>query len=197
MKQVGLTGGIGCGKSTVAELLKTLFDIPCYDCDSRAKALMESSAVLREAIEGLFSPRAYDFRDGVWRLNRALLSQRVFADDSLRKKLEGVVHPAVNQDYREWAALQNAPYVVKESAILFESGADQGLDVIVVVDAPLDIRIQRVVARDGSTPSAVLSRIKAQSPTHELLKKANYVIMNDNHQLLIPQIVALDSKLRI
>lgn len=197
MKQIGLTGGIGCGKSTVAELFKTLFSIPCYDCDSRAKALMESSPQLREAIVELFSEKAYSCQGGVWHLNRALLSEKVFADGLLLKKLEGVVHPAVNEDYVLWARGQNAPYVLKESAILFESHADKGLDMVVVVDAPLEQRIQRVAMRDGASEAQIRDRIKAQSPPEEIIPKADYVIHNDNHRLLIPEVVALDAKFRV
>lgn len=197
MKQIGLTGGIGCGKSTVAMIFKELFEIPCYDCDSRAKALMISSAEIREAIIKLFSHDAYTYDGTVWQLNRGLLSEKIFTDNSLRLKLEAIVHPAVNRDYREWAAWQKAPYVIKESAILFESRADKGLDYIIVVDAPLETRIKRVTLRDGTTPSQVRGRIKAQSPPQELIQKADYLIVNDNKKLLIPEIVALDSKFRI
>lgn len=188
---------MGCGKSMVAHLFKDLFDVPCYDCDSWAKALMEGSEALREGIHEIFSGQAYRFDGTAWRLNREHLAERIFADPALRLRLERVVHPAVNEHFRQWAKSQEAPYVLKESAILFESNAHLGLDSIIMVDAPLELRIQRVEQRDHAGQEQIRRRINAQYPPQELRKRANYVIVNDNQQLLIPQIVALDEVLRI
>lgn len=188
---VGVTGGIGSGKTFVCQVFETL-GVPVYYADDRAKALYHESESLKSAVLSLFGDEAY--RDGL--LNRAYLAERVFSDESLLKQLNALVHPLVAEDFDRWLAEQTAPYVVKEAAIMIESGAYKQVDELVVVDAPEDVRIERVMKRDGVDEKNVRARISKQLSSEERAKFANYLIINDGAKPLIPQVIEVDKELR-
>ncbi len=190
--RVGLTGGIGSGKSTVATLLEML-GAAIYIADERAKSLMTSDLRLVAGIRELFGAGAYG-GDGT--LDRSYLAERIFGDRELRERLNALVHPAVARDFERWVGeIENAPYVVEEAAVLVESGGVQHVDVVVVVAAAQAIRLRRVVRRDGLTPQAAHARAASQLGDAERLAAAHYLLVADDRELLIPQVVALHAEL--
>jgi dephospho-CoA kinase len=183
--KVGITGGIGSGKTTVCRIFESL-GIPVYYADDRAKQLMVEDEVLRGQIQNLFGAEAY-LPDG--NLNRQYIASQAFSQPHLLQRLNALVHPAVAKDSLAWHEQQSGvPYTLKEAALLYESGSDQSLDKIITVTAPEALRIQRVMQRDGSDEAAVRARIDKQMPEEEKVKRADYVIYNDGKQLLLPQI---------
>ena len=190
MFQVGLTGGMGSGKTVVCSVLGKL-GIPVYDADSRARRIMNEDPLLREEIVELFGKEAY--LDGT--LNRSFLADRVFGDQEMLSRLNKLVHPAVRRDYSSWLALQTSPYVVEEAAILFESGADRFMDMIILVYAPMELRISRVMERDGIGEEQVRKRMKHQMDEEEKKGLADRVITNDGNEMLLPQIIALHQEI--
>lgn len=192
MLKVGITGGIGSGKTTVCKIFGSL-GIPVYNADQRAKWLMTKDSDLVNSIKGLFGEDAY-YEDG--QLNRHYLSNIIFAEPEKREQLNALVHPAVWKDGDRWN-LDNrqAPYTIKEAALIFESGGHQFLDQIIVVTAPEEVRIKRVVRRDGVEYAAVKARMAAQMPEPEKVSRADFVIDNDGARFLIPQVVEIHQKL--
>jgi len=186
MKRIGLTGGIGSGKSTVASIFATL-GIPCYDSDQRAKALMLENENIRNFLLKQFGPEVIQNQQ----LQTALISKKVFENPSLLEQLNAVVHPEVGNDFETWCQQQTAPYVLKEAALLFESGSWKGLDALIVVSAPEELRIQRVMQRNGFTRENVLARMKNQWPEAEKTKRADYIITNDEQHSLIQQVMEI------
>lgn len=188
MKIVGITGGIGSGKSVVARSLQAL-GYPIYDADARAKALMVESAELRAQITDIFGEAAY-LPDGG--LHRVHLSEQAFSNPDLLQQLNAVVHPATGRDFYDWTQAKRKtspkPLLFKEAAILFESGAYLGCDLVVTVYAPKPLRVQRVVARDSSDPKAVAARMARQWPELRKLQRADFAIFNDGQHHLLPQI---------
>jgi dephospho-CoA kinase len=186
--QIGITGGIGSGKSLVSKIFSAL-GIPIYDADSHAKELMTTDGILISQIKKEFGDLSYE--DGS--LNRAYLANHVFHDEQKLEKLNSLVHPRVALHYQNWF-LKNSdkPYVLKEAALLFETGSYKLLDKIIVVTAPEELRIQRVIVRD---PHRTVEQIKAivgkQMPEHKKQELADYLVVNDETQLLIPQILHL------
>jgi dephospho-CoA kinase len=187
MKRIGITGSIGSGKSTVTNIFKQL-GVPVYDADSRAKMLMVNSPSLIAGTKSLFGEEAY-LPSG--ELNRQLISSKAFHNQNLLTQLNGLVHPAVYTDFEDWCAAQNAPYVIKEAALMFESDSYKQLNEIIVVTAPEEIRIERASQRDGVTREAILSRMKNQFSQEEKLARGQYEIKNDEQMLLIPQVLHL------
>ena len=173
MYKVGITGGIGSGKSTVCALLAE-YGVPVYDSDSRAKALMSESQVLRRSLQEAFGEECYNEQG----LNRAYLAEKVFGDKEALVKLNSIVHPAVRADFKAWADAQRAAYVVLESAILFEAGFEGEVDTTLAVMAPMEERIRRTVSRDGSDRAAVEARIANQMSDDELHRRAKRTIVN-------------------
>jgi len=183
--QVGVTGGIGSGKTLVCNVLEKL-GIPVYRADFEARRLMEEDSELVGQIVELFGEEAYI--GGA--LNRSYLAERVFGDGEQLRGLNGVVHPAVRRDYHRWLDQQSgAPYVVEEAAILFESGASRFMDLVVMVYAPEALRIKRVMIRDGVGEEAVKKRMEHQMDEEEKRSKADLVIMNDENSRLLPRIL--------
>lgn len=170
---IGLTGGIGSGKSTIASFFKEL-GVPVYIADDRAKQLMEDDESIKKRIIEEFGEKAYDES----KPNRYYIAQIVFNNPSKLAVLNGIIHPAVRADFDSWHKRQDAPYVIKEVAILFESGGDQLCDAIISVTAPEEIRIDRVVNRDQTTREAVKDRIKNQWTDQQRIEKSTYVIEN-------------------
>lgn len=188
MKILGITGGIGSGKSTVANLLRHA-GIPVYDADARAKAIMTEDEELKAGLIWLFGSETY-FPDGS--LNRAHLSGLVFQDAARLGQLNALVHPATGRDFADWTSLRRSEgfaWVAKEAAILFESGAYLACDKVMCVYAPLNIRIQRVISRDNTDPAAVLARVARQWPELKKQAASHHLVVNDGHHHLIPQVL--------
>ena len=173
MYKVGLTGGIGSGKSTVAELLRDR-GVAVYDSDSRAKMLMVNDESLRAALANAFGAECYT-EEG---LNRAWLAERVFASAEELGRLNAIVHPAVMRDFAAWAEAQEGEYVVLESAILLEAGLESHVDVVVAVMAPKGVRIERAMKRDGATAEQIEERMRNQMSDDERTERAKYAIVN-------------------
>ena len=173
MFKVGITGGIGSGKSTVCRLFAER-GVAVYDTDAAAKRLMAEDEALKRGIVARFGAESY--RDGV--LNRPYLAERVFGDDKEREALNGLVHPAVIADFEHWAEEQQGEYVVLESAILFEAGLDKHLDRVVAVLAPEALRVERAMKRDGATRTQILSRMAAQLDDDTLSRRADVSVVN-------------------
>jgi dephospho-CoA kinase len=189
---VGLTGGIGSGKSTVAKIFSIL-GIPIYYADVRAKWLMAYNEELKKQILIHFGDKSYT-ADG--ELNRSYLAETVFSDEEKVKTINSLVHPAVKKDFENWASLQNSPYVLKEAALLFETGSFIDLDKIINVSAPLKIRITRVLLRDlHRTEKQVHDIIDKQMPDEEKNQKSDFVIKNADNKLLIPQVLQIHREL--
>ena len=192
MQHLGITGGIGSGKTTVCKIFETL-GIPIYYADDRAKFLMSHDPNLIMGIIELFGQEAY-LEPQV--LNRAHIAQVAFNDKDKLTQLNALVHPAVARDGLEWQAAQyDVPYTLKEAALLYESGSYRSLDKIIVVTAPLKLRIERVMARDGSKREEVEARIAKQMPESEKVNMADFVIYNDGEQALIPQVMSIHRQL--
>lgn len=186
MLKIGLTGGIGSGKSTVAGIFQVL-GIPVFDADASARQLMESDTQLQKEVEALFGASAYH----AGKLNRKLIADIVFQDPFQLEKLNMIVHPATIRVAEEWAVRQNAPYIIKEAALFFEAGSAEGMDYIIGVFAPQHIRINRVMKRDGVTRDEVLSRMKRQIQEEIKMRLCDFVILNDDQHLVIPQVLQL------
>ncbi|MGF7075362.1 dephospho-CoA kinase [Mucilaginibacter sp. 3215] len=188
MLKIGLTGNIGSGKTTVAQVFE-LLGIPVFYADDEAKKVMVADRLLIEGIKQTFGPQAY-FDDGS--LNRKYISGIVFNNKAELEKLNALVHPAVFRAFDSFDRLhKDAPYVIREAAILFESGSYKMCDRAIMITAPLEVRIARVIERDGISRADVESREARQLSQEEKLKLANDVIINDGKQLVIPQVLAL------
>lgn len=173
MYKVGITGGIGSGKSTVCAMLEEM-GVAVYNSDARAKELMTTSATLREAIVARFGAECYTSEG----LNRGYLAERVFGDAEELAALNSLVHPAVMADFEAWAERQEGSYVVFESAILFEAGLEQRVDMAVAVLSPEELRIERAMRRDGASREQVVARIRRQLSDDERADRAKYAIVN-------------------
>lgn len=185
--KIGITGGIGSGKTTITELFKHL-GIPIYLADERAKWLMHNNFDIINKVSELFSPMAYINGE----LNRPHIAAMAFTNKKLIKQLNEIVHPAVANDFKEWVSNQTTPYIIKEAALLFESGSYLDLDAIVTVAAPLEVRVQRTIKRDNISREAVMNRIKNQLPDEVKSSAADYVINNNGNLALLPQVLQLD-----
>lgn len=188
--KIGLTGGIGSGKTTVAKIFETL-GIPVYYADDAAKRLMNEDVVLKASIRKAFGEDVYI--NG--KLNRSYLASVVFADKNKLSLLNQLVHPVTIADAERWMSEQKTPYAIKEAALLFESDAWKGLDKIIGVDAPVALRIQRTMQRDQVTKEEVLARMQKQMNQQEKMERCDEVIINDEQTLLIPQVMAIHEKL--
>ena len=187
MMKVGITGGIGSGKSTVCRLFAQK-GIAVYDSDAAAKRLMQEDGALRRQLAGRFGEGT--FRDGV--LDRAYLAGIVFADPQALADLNALVHPVVMRDFDAWAARQEGSYVILESAILFEAGLEGCVDKTVAVLAPRELRIERTCRRDGCGADQVVRRIAAQLDDDALSAREDYVVVNIIEEDLEPAVVKLD-----
>lgn len=186
--QIGITGGIGSGKSLICKVFKCL-GAPVYDSDSRAKSLMTTDGILMSQIRKEFGDLSYDDHG----LNRQFLAKTVFGDEERLERLNQLVHPRVGEDYQQWLSSQgDKPYVLKEAALLFESGSYKSLDKIIVVVAHNELRIRRVMKRDPHRSYEQIQEIiSRQWSEDEKRKRADYVIFNDESQLVIPQVLEL------
>lgn len=192
MFRIGITGGIGSGKSTVCRLFAE-HGVPRYDCDREAKRLMVEDEALRKAIRSRFGEACYDAAGA---LNRPYLARRVFGSPAELAALDALVHPAVFADFERWAEAQTAPYVLVESAILFEAGLDRRVDRTVAVLAPAALRLERAVRRDGADPEAIRRRMAAQTDDDTLRGRADFSIVNIREEELAPTVAELDRRFR-
>jgi len=186
--RVGITGGIGSGKSTVCRVFQDAFGIPVFDADYWAKVLITQNTELRAGIVRIFGESAYT-ESGAY--NRAYVAQIAFSEPSKLAVLNALVHPAVEAESLRWhqaQAEQGQAYTLKEAALLVESGAHKHLDFLIVVSAPVEIRIQRVMERDGVSEEQVKARMRGQLPEADKVALADMVILNDGEQLLLPQV---------
>lgn len=189
MFTVGLTGGIGSGKTTVCRVFSVL-GIPVFNSDEQAKLLLQDDPEVKAAVLQLFGSSVYPA--GV--LDRKALAQLVFNDPKALAGLNAIVHPAVRRAFKEWAESQQAPYVINEAAILVETGAYPSFDRLVTVEAPEDVRLARVMARDGSPEEQVRQRMANQATEAQRREVAYAVIENDGHSMVLPQVLALHEK---
>jgi dephospho-CoA kinase len=190
MLKVGITGGIGSGKSTVANIFNVL-GIPVYAADEAGKRLMNENEAVKQKVINTFGAETYS--NGI--LNRKYLADIVFANAEKLEQLNAIVHPATLQDADDWMNAQKSPYCIKEAAIMFESGAHEQLDYVIGVFAPAPLRIHRAIQRDGSTREQVIARMSRQINETIKMKLCDFVIYNDEQQLLIPQVLELHKKL--
>ena len=192
MLKIGITGSIGAGKSTVAGIFKVL-GIPVFDADATAKNILNTDSVLREQIAATFGSETY--KNGL--LDRKYLATLVFNNPNQLAKLNALVHPATIEAANIWAKHweeQGCPYILKEAALLFEAGTNVGLDFIIGVTAPVEMRIARVMERDHVTREEVLKRMQHQLDDIEKMKRCNFVIDNNEVSLVIPQVLALHAR---
>ncbi|HPD95347.1 MAG TPA: dephospho-CoA kinase [Tenuifilaceae bacterium] len=191
MLKVGITGGIGSGKTYICKIIEQL-GYPVYNADVRAKELTNSNSNIKSAVKSLFGKDIYV--NG--KLNRSAVAKLVFEDSTLLEKLNRIIHPEVQNDFETWANSNfDNSIVFKEAAILFESGMYKLMDANILVTAPLNIRIGRVMERDGVSKNDVLKRINNQFSDEEKLKLANYTIVNDGKVLVLPQIINVINEL--
>lgn len=186
MLSIGLTGGIGSGKSIVAKIFRTL-GVPVLDADALAKKIMLENEDVRAQIINSFGAESYN-QTG---LNRSFIANIVFKDPFQLEVLNSIVHPATIEAGKKWASQQNTPYTIKEAALFFESGSAEGMDLIIGVFAPDALRIQRVMHRDQTSREEVLNRMKHQISQKIKMKLCDRVIINDEQSLLIPQVLEL------
>lgn len=186
MIKVGLTGGIGVGKTVCADIF-SLLGVPIYNSDIEAKLIMINDEAVRDAIKEIFGAKSYH-EDGS--LNRGHLASLIFHDKLLMAKMNGIVHPAVREHFRKWCDInQDHKYIIQESALIFETGSYKTFDKVILVHAEEEIRIHRVMKRDNTTEEEVMARIRKQLPQEEKLEFADYVIINNNKRPLIKQIM--------
>ncbi len=185
MKTVGITGGIGAGKSIVCRIFRVL-GVPVYDADSRAKILMNEHEAIRERVIELFGQESY--QQGI--LNRVHVGKIAFHQPQLLEQLNQIVHPAVADDFQAWCTNQDSPYVLKEAALLVENGSYKSLDHLIVVTAPEGIRVQRVLQRDSHrNEKDILAIMDRQFSDQDKSQVAHTIIQNDETQLVIPQVL--------
>jgi dephospho-CoA kinase len=187
MKVLGLTGGIGSGKTVVAELLQVL-GVPVYDSDNRSKMLCNTDENLKNGLVGLFGPELYV--DG--KLNRQRMAERIFGDEMALKAVNALIHPAVVRDFVAWGNEHaRYPIIVMETAILFEAGLENLFDKVITVTAPEDLRLERVCKRNAQDPESVRARMSSQMPEPERVKKSDFVVVNDDRRAVLPQVIEL------
>ena len=190
MKIVGLTGGIGSGKSAVLSIFPSQ-GVPCYQSDSSAKKLMHQDPELINQIKALFGDDLYEGE----KLNRGKLAEVVFADKSKLESLNAIVHPRVKEDFQLFLSQQNADYVIKEAAILFETGGAEDCDVTILVTAPEDLRIERVMKREKSKVEHIKSRMRHQWSDEKKIPMADYVINNIDWDKTLKKVEEIHQKL--
>ena len=190
MRKVGLTGGIGSGKSTICKIF-SLLGASVYEADKEARLLLDEKEIKNKIITVL----GKDVLDESGNIDRRKTAAKVFSDKQSLEKLNSIVHPAVKNHFEQWLKKQNAKYIIKEAAILFESGANEGLDEVIAISSPEHLRIKRVMQRDGISEEQVRARMRNQWSDEEKIKKAQHVIVNDEVQLILPQILKIHKHL--
>ena len=191
MLSVGLTGGIGSGKTTIAAVFDAL-GIPVYNADAAAKRLMNEDEVLKAQLLDMFGEGLYKKNQ----LDRAYLANIVFGNKEKLKALNNLVHPLTIADAAKWFQKQTSPYAIKEAALIFESDSWKDLDAVIGVSAPETVRIQRVMKRDNIDAQQVAARMAQQMDEAQKMSKCDYIITNDDVSLVMPQILKIDQLLR-
>jgi dephospho-CoA kinase len=192
MIKVAVTGGIGSGKSLVCEVFEKI-GIPVFNADQSAKDIMDNNIDIKEKLISYFGREIYDNKK---RLIRKKFADLIFNNKSSLSKVNEIVHPAVRKEFEEWAYRQNTPYVIEEAAIVFESGQAHLFDKIIAVTAPLEIKIERVMSRDNVSRENVLERINNQFSDEKINEKSDFIIVNDNKEMILPQIIHIHNKLK-
>lgn len=190
MVKIGITGGIGSGKSFVCRMFAEL-GFPIYDCDSEAKRLMTESVEIKQRLTSLIGENAYEGST----LNKPVIAKYLFADKDNAQRVNSIVHPVVKRDFLTWAKSQSSPIVIQECAILFESGFEDTVDKTIEVYAPESIRLQRAMSRDNAQESQIRARMAQQMPEEEKKAKADFVIINDGETNIKLQIDNIISKI--
>ena len=190
MLKIGLTGGIGSGKSTVAKVFEVL-GIPVYYADDAAKRMMNEDEGLKQKIKQQFGEEVYD--NG--KLNRKALAEIVFNAPGKLDQLNARTHPATSAGAERWMQQQTTPYCIKEAALIFESGAQEHLDYVIGVTAPAPLRIQRTMQRDGVSREEVMARMDKQMEESIKMKLCDFIIVNDEQEMMLPQVLELHNKL--
>jgi dephospho-CoA kinase len=191
MLRIGITGGMGSGKTTVCHVFETL-GVPVYYADDRGKYLLQHNESVKQKVRSVFGKSVYNDKE---EFDRVAMAAMVFKDSAKLRELEAIVHPAVQEDFEEWAKAQDSAYILKEAALLFESGSYKALDKIITVYAPVAIRVQRVVERDKSTTEKVMERIEKQWPDEKKKELSDFIIINDESQAVLPQVLRLHEHL--
>jgi dephospho-CoA kinase len=191
-KVIGITGGIGSGKSTVCKVFN-LLGVPVFEADITAGRLINSNSEIRNELVRLFGNDIYNADN---KLNRKKLAELIFNSDILLEKVNNIVHPAVRNEFLNWTKQQKTAYVIHEAAILFESGFYKMMDFTILVSASEEMRVERVMMRDSIPREQVIARMAKQWPDSEKRKLATLELVNDNKNLLIPQIIEIDKKLK-
>ncbi|MBS1644370.1 MAG: dephospho-CoA kinase [Bacteroidetes bacterium] len=184
--KVGITGGIGSGKTTVCRIFEVL-GIPVFYADDRAKALMNDNQDLMATLKHTFGNELYSEGE----LNRQLLAKKVFNDPAALRELNQLVHPATKRDYHQWLQKQNTAYTLKEAALFFETGINKDMNILIGVSAPQNLRIERVKSRSGLTETEIMARIQQQMDEDEKMSRCHLVLINDDLQALLPQVLNL------
>ena len=192
MIRIGVTGGIGSGKSLICRVF-SLLGVPVYSADDAAKNLMEHDLQVRKELTGIFGASIYEGE----KLNRSKLSGLIFENPELLARVNRIVHPRVAHDFSNWcSSFPSAPFVIQESAILFESNAFKLFDHIILVTAPEEMRIQRVLSRPGMTREKILGIMKNQLPEEEKIVRSHFIINNDETTLILPLILSIYAEMR-
>lgn len=192
MKRIGLTGNIGTGKTTIARIFEVL-GVPVYHADTRARVLLDSDTV-KHQVASLFGNQVINPMNQV---DRKALANIVFNNKEKLSELNNLIHPLVEDDFAQWCEIhKNENYILHEAAILFESGFNRLFDATIMVAAPDELCIERVMARDGITKEMVIERMQNQWPQEKKMELSEYVVVNDNHTLVIPQVIAIHKAIR-
>ena len=189
MLKIGLTGGLGSGKSTVAHIFEVL-GIPVYYADAASKRLMNDDEKVKAAVQNAFGKEVYPGG----KLDRKYLSEIVFKDEKKLELLNSIVHPATLLDAAEWLKKQTAHYAIKEAALIFESGSNKALDFVIGIESPLPLRLQRAMKRDNISREQAMARIEKQMNEEKKISLCDFVIINDEQQMVIPQVLELHQK---
>lgn len=192
MIKVGITGGIGSGKTTICNFFKVL-GIPVFEADAEAKQIMNSSSTVQSRIKLAFGNDIY-LHDNT--IDRKKLAKLIFNSPTLLETINLIIHPEVRKYFNEWCGKQTSPYIVYEAAIIFETGFHEELDFSVLITAPVEERIKRVMERENTSEEDIRSRIEKQWTDEQKMKLADYTIINDNRELIVPQLLELDKKFK-
>lgn len=190
MTIVGITGGIGSGKSTVCKVFETL-GIPVFNSDDEAKSVYTDFPEILEAVRSQFGDTVFSGGE----LNKAALASIVFENKEALRKLNQLIHPLVRSKFEKWVEKQNSPYVLREAAILIESGAAADCDFVILVKAPESVRIERVLLRNGLSEAQIKQRMTAQMSDDEKSSKSDFIVNNDGSELVLPQILKIHQSL--
>jgi len=192
MKRIGITGGIGSGKSFVANIIEKM-GYPVYYSDVRSKELTNAHPVIRQGLIDLVGEKVYFEGE----LDKKILASAIFSNDEMRLKVNQLIHPIVRQDFEDWAKAQTSDLIFNEAAILFETEAYRNFDATILIYAPIELRLKRVLKRDIITREEVLARIKNQMNDEEKLKMSPYSILNDGESPLLKQIEEIIESLKL